>query len=572
MSDDFNIRFIRNFTLESCELWLRRELRDSGISVRCQFGGFASAAEEIGAIGLQHQVDANNLTVLALGLEMTAKDFGHASWAAEAACEQHLVLIRSAVEKCGSPLVINTVLPPLFSATGIAVVPGERNPGELVDELNLELRRIAAQNPGRVALIDWGNFARELGEKRTYDYRFWHSSGAPFAASFLMRYAAGIASVVRALSGKIRKCLILDCDNTLWGGIIGEDGREGIELSSDTAPGAYFQAFQRSIIDLHGRGVAIALCSKNNETDVFDIVDNHPDCLIRKEHLATWRVNWNDKVQSIAEIVEELNVGRDAVVFIDDSLHECELVRSALPEVLVLRTPENREDLVNYLDRLFLFDALVVTEADIRRTRSYEHNRAREALSKVASDLSDYKKQLGTCLRVRLASELDCARVTQLLQRTNQFNLTTRRHDQAAVIRMLADPDVLVICAELEDKFGDLGLIGVSIIKRMGRDALIDTMLMSCRALGRDAEVAFAGSVFNLVASKWGVRRIVAEYIPTPKNGLAADFWKRMGLAEGDVNVTPEGRVIYTSNADPLTLASINMPAHITMTEIAGER
>lgn len=572
MSTLFNIRFIRNFTLEPIEFWLKRELRQSGIEIDCQFGGFANAADEINSLSQTHDQKYADLIVLALGMEMTARDFGHASWSAVNACERHRMLVQAAIEKSKSPLVINTVLPPLFSATGLAVISGSQNHNDVIDDLNKDIKNLAAQHPGKVTLIDWGAFARELGERKTYDYRFWYSSGSPFAASFLMRYAAGLASVTRALTGKIRKCLILDCDNTLWGGIVGEDGRNGIQLSADTVPGAYFQAFQRSILDLFARGIIIALCSKNNEADVFDILDNHPDCLIHREHLATWRISWDDKAQSIAAIAAELNIGRDALVFIDDSPNECELVRSIFPEILVLKTPTQHEELVHFLDRQYLFDALVVTEEDTHRTQSYQQNRAREALYSTVADLSDYKRKLGTQLTIRHASPADIARITQLLQRTNQFNLTTRRHDQAEVTRMIADPNTLVIGAELEDRFGDLGLIGVAIIKRNGTDALIDTMLMSCRALGRDAELAFAGAIFNIIDQQWHSKQVFAEYIPSAKNALVADFWKQVGLVTIDCNANPEKTVLYASPVALTTLACHNKLAYITIKDLTDGR
>lgn len=572
MSTSFNIRFIRNFTLEPIEFWLKRELSQSNIEVDCQFGGFANAADEINYLSQTDAQKSADLVVLALGMEMTAKDFGHTSWAAEAACQRHMMLVRAAIEKSASPLVINTILSPLFSSTGLAVISGVQSHSDRIDSLNKEIKNLAAQHPGKVVLIDWGSLARELGERKTYDYRFWYSSGSPFAASFLMRFAAGLASVIRALTGKIRKCLILDCDNTLWGGIVGEDGRDGIQLSADTVPGAYFQAFQRSILDLFGRGIIIALCSKNNEVDVFDILDNHADCVIHREHLAAWRINWNDKVQSIAEIATELNISRDALVFIDDSPHECELVRSIFPEILVLQTPVQYEDLVHFIDRQYLFDTLVVTEEDVRRTQSYQQNRARETLFSTVADLSDYKRKLGTHLTIRNACPADIARVTQLLQRTNQFNLTTRRHDQAEVTRLIADPDTLVIGAELVDRFGDLGLIGVAIVKRNGADALIDTMLMSCRALGRDAELAFASAIFNIINQQWHSKQVFAEYIPSTKNGLAADFWKQVGLVPVDCNAKPDMAVLYGLPVEMATLACQNKQAYITIKDLTDGR
>jgi len=571
MEGQVKIRFIRNFTLEPIEMWLSRELRSSGMSVDCEFGGFASAANEIQEIAREKEEGVVTLTVLALGLEMTASDFGHASWAAEAACQRHLMLVRAAIAGSNAPLVINTVLPPLFSPTGTAVVPGAKSQASLVEELNTELRSLAGMHPGRVVLVDWGGFARELGEQGTYDYRFWHTSGAPFATAFLSRYAGAIAGVVRALTGQVRKCLILDCDNTLWGGVVGEDGLQGIELSADSLPGAYFQEFQRSILDLHARGVAIVLCSKNNESDVFDVLDNHPGCLIRREHLSAWRVGWNDKARSIAEIAVELNIGRDALVFVDDSPQECELVRSTLPEVLVIKTPDRHAEFAGFLERKNLFDSLVVTSEDLVRTSSYRQNRERNELSSALGDIAEYKKLLGTYLRVRLAAEVDTPRVLQLIQRTNQFNLTTRRHDQATVKRMIADPDALLICAELGDKFGDLGVIAVAIVMRMGDEAAIDSMLMSCRALGRDAEVAFACAVFSTISDLWHSTRVSAEYIASGKNAQAAGFWERVGLVRQQQGGA-SANVTFYSNENLAALARNNMPSHVIYMDQTNER
>jgi FkbH-like protein len=571
MSKPCRVRFIRNFTLEPIEIWLQRELKSSGISVACSFGGFSEAADDIQCLAAEGQeTDGHAVTVLALGLELTARDFGHVTWAVEAACERHLLLVRSAVEHSRVPLVINTVLPPLFSATGLASVSGDANHAEYVDKLNLELRNIAAVHSGRVVLVDWTAIARELGERHTYDYRFWYSSGAPFASAFLGRYAAAIAAVVRVSTGKVRKCLVLDCDNTLWGGIVGEDGREGVQLSSDTLPGAYFQAFQRSVLDLHARGVIIALCSKNDASDVLDVIDNHPDCVLRREHVAAWRINWNEKSQSIAELADELNIGRDAMVFIDDSAHECELVRSIHTEVLVLQTPARHEDLVNFLRGQHLFDSLVVTSDDVMRSRTYQQNRARGEFSAVLGDISEYKRRLATRLTFRHARRADLPRVVQLIQRTNQFNLTTRRHDQATVERLLESPEAMVLCVELEDRFGQLGLVGVAIAVRQDELAVIDSMLMSCRALGRDAEMAFAAALYSALATDWGVERVLADYLPTAKNQLVADFWQRAGLAIDPRPNSTAGGVRYASANDLLSLAASIMPAHVTLSDASN--
>lgn len=558
MSTEKRVRFIRNFTVEPIDLLLKRELAPSNILPRCEFGGFATAEEDVAAL---EAASPDELTVLALGLEISSPDFGHSNWDAEAACQRLLLLVREAIKRSRGPLVLNTVLGPLYGLQGGAGMEGQRSVEAEVDACNLAIRELAACDPARIALADWTQYARQLGEAGTYDRRFWYTNGAPFASGFLARYAHDIAASLRIGAGHIRKCLVLDCDNTLWGGVVGEDGLEGIQLSEDTLPGAYYRAFQRSILDLHARGIAIALASKNNEADVMEVLDHHPHMLLRREHLAAWRINWEDKPVSLAAISAELNLGLDAIVFVDDNPLECEFMARALPHVEVIQAPKG-EELVTLLQRCNPFETQSVTSADRLRNDSYRENRERAQLSIEIGDLDAYKREVGTLLHVRRAGVNDLSRVAQLLQRTNQFNLTTRRYDVAQVKEMLSDVNVLLLCAELRDRFGDLGLVGISIMRRMGLVAVIDSMLMSCRALGRDAEFAFAGALFALVRSEWNSRWIEAEYVASAKNGMVAEFWVRAGL--GRVPDAGDGVVRFRVAADAPSLATI-APDFVTL-------
>lgn len=552
------MRFIRNFTVEPIELLLKLELAPSNILPRCEFGGFATAEVDVAAL---EGAPSDELTVLALGLEVTSPDFGHANWNAGAACRRLLVLAREAVKRSRGPLVLNTVLGPLYSLHGGAGVEDRRSVEAEIDAYNLAIRELAASDPARILLADWTLYARQLGEAGTYDRRFWYANGAPFARGFLVRYARDIAAPLRLAAGVVRKCLVLDCDNTLWAGVVGEDGLEGIRLSEDTLPGAYFREFQRSILDLHERGVAIALASKNNETDVMEVLDHHPHMLLKREHLAAWRINWEDKPASLAAIAAELNLGLDALVFVDDNPLECELVARVLPKVQVLKAPEGGE-LATFLQRCNPFEAMSVTAADRLRNASYQENRERTQLSVDVGDLDAYKREVGTTLTVRRVGVDDLARTEQILQRTNQFNLTTRRYNIAQVKEMLADADVLLLCAELRDRFGDLGLVGISIMRRKGAVAVIDSLLMSCRALGRDAELAFAGALYALIHSEWSSRWIEAEYVASAKNGMVAEFWLRAGLDR--ISDTGDGVVRFRGAADRPSLATI-APDFVTL-------
>jgi FkbH-like protein len=550
------VRILRNFTLEPIVTLLNRELAGAGLAATFEFGDYAGVAEEVAALSRTERFD---LIVLALGLETSSPNFGHAGWDVGAACDRILLLARTAVRDSNGPLLLNLVLPPLYSASGGAAIPASRSTEAAIEALNLALRELAATDPARIALADWTVYARQLGEAGTYDQRFWRSSGAPFASKFLARYARDIAAVLRVNAGRVRKCLVLDCDNTLWGGVVGEDGIDGIRLSEDTLPGAYYRQFQRAVLDLHARGIAIALCSKNNEADVFEVLDRHPENLLRREHLSAWRINWDDKPVSIGAIADELNLGLDALVFVDDNPLECELVTRSLPQVRVLQVPSASSELVGFLERNNPFEALVVTDADRGRTTSYRQNRERRQYSELVGDLAQFKRELGTELHVREATATDLARVVQLLQRTNQFNLTTRRHDADAVKAMLSDARTRVLCAGLRDRFGDLGVVGVAIALQDHEGAQIDSLVLSCRALGRDAELAFACGIYRKLVGDWHVSWIEGEYVASDKNAQVSDFWIRAGLD----SIAADGNR-FRSSRNLMELAQ-NAPEHINL-------
>jgi len=525
-----SVQVIRNFTVEAIAPFLTRALVASGFSPELRFGGFASAYQEIAEGDMPSTDRGVCMTVLALGLEEAAPDFGHVNWPAADVCEHILMLVRMAVATWSSPLCINTVLAPLFQPWGLARGSELTEVENSIVALNSELRTIAAAAPGRVILCDWEHYARLLGEQGTYDYRFWYSSRAPFAAPFLKLYAEDIAKATRVLSGRIRKCLVLDCDNTLWGGIVGEDGLDGIQLSTDTVPGRYFYEFQRAVLDLAERGVILALCSKNNEADVMEVLNNHTDCVIRRNHLAGWRINWAPKCESLAELANELNIGLDSFVFVDDNPAECELVRQMLPQVAVIQVPDRREQLPSLLFRDDLFGTLVVTDTDRTRAESYRIQRERRELQRTVKNPEDYLELLRTRIVLRQAGERDVARVTQLLQRTNQFNLTTRRHDESMIRELLASPSTLLLVCEVFDRFGSVGLTGVLLALRKGDVAEIDSLLLSCRVLGREIEFAFVAAAADWLRREWKTEAIDAEFIPSAKNMQCADFWERCGF------------------------------------------
>ncbi|MBK7917804.1 MAG: HAD family hydrolase [Chloroflexi bacterium] len=346
---------------------------------------------------------------------------------------------------------------------------------------------------------------------------------------------------IRVTKGKIKKCLVLDCDNTLWGGIIGEDGLAGIKLGK-TYPGSPFYEFQQEILNLHHRGVILALCSKNNEADVWEVFHNHPDMVLKQEHIAAAQINWNDKASNLRQIASDLNIGLDSLVFVDDSEFEVNLVQQNLPEVEVIHLPATKS--VHYRDILASysgFDTLTLTEEDKKRGAMYRAEVTRNKLRQEVTDLASYYQSLEMVAEINFADTFTIPRIAQLTQKTNQFNLTTRRYTEADVTAMVESPSVDIISLRLGDSFGDLGLVGVCILKYDQTWAEIDTFLLSCRALGRMAEDLFLGHVLELVKVR-EFHLVKGTYLSTRKNAQVKDFYVKQGFTT--IAETPE-RIMF---------------------------
>ncbi len=386
---------------------------------------------------------------------------------------------------------MNTFVPPYYSDFGISSAKDLSSHHNEVLQLNQLIREYVLSNSARFVLVDWERFVRLLGAGESMDYRFWYMSKAPFKKAFLDLYALELVKMARALKGKSKKCLILDCDNTLWGGVIGEDGLQGIKLDRHSYPGNIFYEFQKSILRLHDRGVLIALCSKNNEQDVWDVLEGHPDCLLKREHLSAWRVNWSDKASNISDLAAELNLGLDSFVFVDDNPVECGLIQDMLPEVTVLQVPDKLYTYPQLLKCDGLFDTLSFSTEDRQRSQMYRDESNRKHEQAKFETLDQYLASLSLSIKVHPAKEDEVPRVAQLTQKTNQFNLTTRRYSEAKISGLSKDPEWTVMSLFVRDKFGESGLTGVLIAHKDGDVGIIDSLLMSCRILGRNIEKAF---------------------------------------------------------------------------------
>jgi FkbH-like protein len=525
---EYRFGFLRNVTLEGIEPYLRYHMLTIGMRPALIFGGYGSMRQDLGLPDSVLVKCSPNILVTAIMLEELDSNFGLPGWNASRS-EEELSAIFEALRATDVPTIaLNTFIVPFYSETGVLIAA--LDVASQVARLNDFIRSFVREHSPRFCLMDWDRLAHRIGEAETFDYRYWYISKAPFKRSFLDALARELVKVVLSLNGRGKKCLVLDCDNTLWGGVIGEDGIEGIQLDGHDYPGRVYYDFQKHVLQLVERGVLVALCSKNNEQDVLEVLDNHPWSLLKRTHLSAFRINWNDKAANLAGLAKELNLGLDAFVFVDDNPRELELLRQVSPQVTTLQVPNRLHAYPALLLRDGLFDTLIISQEDRIRTSLYQTDAQRRTERNQHANLEDYLSSLGQVATIHAATDGEARRVVQLTQKTNQFNLTTRRYSDHDIANFRASPDACVYTLSARDRFGSLGLAGVFIAHRRQDTAVVDSLLMSCRALGRHLEFTFVLECMRYIAADWQVQAWEAEYLPSPKNNQVADFWSALGF------------------------------------------
>jgi FkbH-like protein len=416
-------------------------------------------------------------------------------------------------------------------AAGGHLAGAEGGDVERIRRLNTALRRAL---PAGAYFLDLEQVSGERGRAAFYDPRRYYWTKQPFSEEGTRRLAEHLWAGVRALTTGPKKVLVVDLDNTLWGGVVGEVGPLGIALG-ESPDGEAFRAFQRHLKGLARRGVLLAVASKNNADDAREPFGCNPDMVLRLEDFAALEINWEPKGTTLARLARTLGLGLDSFVFFDDNPAEREQVRQALPEVAVVDVPEEPAEFVRALEAGLWFEAAALTEADRARAERYAVERGRQESQQGFATLDDYLASLGMVGEVRPIDEADLGRVVQLIGKTNQFNLTTRRHGTEAVRQMLACPGTIGWTLRLADHFGDHGLVAVLLAVAEAAPGpgpaplQIETWLMSCRVIGRTAE-EFLFNALLTEARRRGVRRLVGRYIATPKNGLVEDLYDRLGF------------------------------------------
>ena len=417
---------------------------------------------------------------------------------------------------------------PARPLAGVLDAQADAGQAETVRGLNRRLLALSREHPG-VFVIDYDSLVARHGRDRWHDEAKWLSARMPVAAACLPRLAEEYLRAVLPLTGRVAKALVVDLDNTLWGGVVGEDGPGGLRLDAD-GPGAAYLRLQRAVLAAHARGVILAVASKNNPAEAMEVLERHPAMLLRPDHFAAMRVGWQDKAQSLREIAEELNIGLDAVAFLDDNPAERHRVRAALPEVTVIDLPD---DPMGYADAVLdspVLQRLTLSQEDRRRGRMYAEQRARVELQRAATTLKDFWRSLQMEMDMREAVAGDVPRVAQLTQKTNQFNLTGRRYNDQEVAAAMADPTRRVYAVRLRDRFGDSGLAGVAITCDRGPVCEVETLLLSCRVIGRTVETAMLARV-SADARARGRRVLRGVFLPTSRNTPASQVYPDHGFS-----------------------------------------
>ncbi|PPQ27034.1 HAD-IIIC family phosphatase [Rhodopila globiformis] len=405
-------------------------------------------------------------------------------------------------------------------------LPGSR--AWFVTRLNQAIRAMAEADGVDILAVD--DRAARDGIGKWHDPALWHRSKQEVSPTAGPLYGDLVGRWLAAKQGRSYKCLVLDLDNTIWGGVVGDDGLDGIVIGQGSPLGEAYTAFQEYARELGRRGVILAVCSKNDEANALEPFDKHPDMVLKRGDIASFVANWQNKADNIRAIAQDLNIGLDALCFVDDNPFERNLVRQELPMVAVPEVPDDPTFYPLALADGGYFEGLSVTEEDRERTGQYQGNRAREALKAAVTDLPSYLRSLEMQLVWKRFDTIGLQRIVQLINKSNQFNLTTRRYTEADVLAVMADDTAFGLQLRLTDRFGDNGIIAI-IIGRLqdNKDLTIDTWLMSCRVLGRQVEP----TTLNLIAqeaARLGARRLAGEYIPTKKNGMVKDHYARLGF------------------------------------------
>ena len=542
------VAILSSFTLGGVKETLLVKCKEEGVAAQVYVGGYNQYSQEILEPHSKLYAFNPDLVILMLDTrtvtgehylqpyELTDND--RREWE-KATFERIMSLVGTIRKNSSARIMVDNFEVPTHSPLGIIENRTPFGFQDSVAALNARLREALRADPSTF-LFDYESFASRVGKDNLIDYKMYYLGDIRLNPRFVPELCDEYIPYIRAMLSMTKKCLVLDLDNVLWGGIIGEDGLGGIKLGP-TPEGSPFLEFQRYILSLNRRGDILAINSANNPDDALEAIRKHPYMLLKEDLFASVRINWNDKISNMKAIADEIDIGIDSLVFFDDSHVNREMIRQALPEFTVVDVPDDPALYLKTIEELRAFDSLQLTEEDKRRGQMYAEQRKRVEFQGVVGDVTEYLKALGQVVTLETVNSLNLARISQLTQKTNQFNTTTRRYLEGDIQKMSDSGRYLVAGIRVQDKFGDSGLTGVAIVEKNPGVWRIDDLLLSCRVIGRKVEDALLAYIMDQARGA-GANALVGEFIPTKKNAPAKDFYKTRGFTQTS---TKDGKEVW---------------------------
>jgi len=531
------ISILSSFTLNGIEEIFQVKCDEKNISSNTCLAGYNQYNQEILDPHSQLYQFQPNLTFLILDTRSILEDLWYFSYSIDEKQRQNFIekkfkeiknLITIFLKNSNSKLIISNFFIPINSNYGIFETKSNFGLQKMINTLNNNLQDFI-RNLDSVYLFDMNGFISKHGENNVFDPKQFLFGDLKISLDFIPYLVNDLMGYVIATLGISKRCIVLDLDNTLWGGIIGEDEFDGIKLGSDPS-GKAFVEFQKYLLSLHNRGILLAINSKNNFDDAIKVIEEHPDMILKKEHFASIKINWNDKISNIKEISDELNFGLENFVFFDDDPLNREFMKSSLPQVLTVDLPTDPSKYVRTIQEMNEFNLLKITDEDKQRGVMYSQQRERKTLEKSSNDLEDFLKNMDLKITIKKADTFTIPRISQLILKTNQFNLTTKRYSLEEIQKISQNNNMLMGCVRVEDKFGDNGITAAFIVEKNGRkEWILDTFLLSCRVMGREIEKSILGYIIK-IAKQNNVDKIIANFIPTKKNQPIENFLPNCGF------------------------------------------
>lgn len=530
------VSILSSFTLNGLDETLHVKCSEQGIRYQSYVAGYNQYNQELLNSTSQYYEFSPDITFLIIDVRNLLGDHFYFPYAISEEKRKSIVkekitelknLIKNFENNSHSKLIITNFNIPSYSSNGIIETKTNFGFHEMIEDINRSLRDISKTHPS-VYIYDFNQFVSKFGEKNVFDYRQFHLGDVQITFNLIPFFGEELMSYLKPISGCNRKCIVLDLDNTLWGGIVGEDGFDLIELGH-TPNGKAFVEFQKELLSLWNQGIILAVNSKNNFHDAMKVIREHPNMILRERNFASIKINWNDKAQNLKQIANEINIGLDSIVFFDDDMINRERIREEFPQVLTVTLPDDPSQFSPILKNMNDFNVLQRTDEDRKRGKMYSQQRERRSFESSVSNLDDFLKGLEINVKIKKSNDFLIPRISQLTLKTNQFNLTTKRYQEEEIRNLSNNTDFSVGCAHVFDKFGDNGITGVYIIKKNKKHWLIDTFLLSCRIIGRGIENAILSQIM-IDAKANGIEEIRAEFIPTQKNKPAENFLSDFGF------------------------------------------